>query len=630
MKTSTTLHHSFLYLSKFYSFRSKVRAQPYTNQRARARYNIRLQRVLPLGFAALFICFASTAISAQSSVKHPNKPSANNSSKESEGSSTAANKKQAVENVRGFAEQITSFKDGRSKALALTRLADVLWDYDQPYSRQLFAEAAELTKPQSGTHLSEAQALSRLRTELITVMAKRDPDMAKRLTEQAGSATEADEVGNAQTNFQIAYEAVKSQPDKSVELAKRSLESGIPPFMSFLLFKLKQRNPAAADELFLLTLQRLSAEPAVDADTLLQLGTYIFTSPRIDPKDPNSPPGTISYVGVGNVLVVDITADLPDIPPQLILEYLTTAAGALNRPLPSPEQHAKMYAAGYLLLRKAYKHAPELTSPISAAMQTLSQSVPREMTSDEAYKNLKLSPRKDLSDTLDDLDKEPDSEYRNAQYLALVYDLWQQADFAGAAKVNDKISDTETRDALSTIINFGKAARLVERGGSSLVEAENIRAKLPPGLGRAVLMLGIANSRARGRDSQRTVEALNAALADINKVNSAHRPYLLINIAGLSAQSDPALAPAILNEAIRQFNSQQGKEFDLTWNQRVELGGLWREFPLSVKGVNFDLSSSLQALVKLDPQSTVFSIRTLTDEELLARVLPALAEGMLH
>jgi len=578
--------------------------------------------------ATLFSFFSTfPAASAQSTAKPSGKSAINDSAKVSDESSAAVKKKQAVDNVRSFAELISSFTDGHSKAQALAQLADMLWDYDQPYSRRLFADAIDGTTPDSETPASEAQTLMRVRSEIITRLAKRDAEMAKRLMDQAGSTTEADEANKSRSNFQIAYEAVKTQPDKSVEFARRSLQSGVPLSMSFLLVKLRERDAAAANELFLFTLKRLYAEPAVDADTLLALGTYIFTSPNVDPK---LPPGTIRYVGVGNVLVADITSDQPNIPHGLIVEYLKTAADCLSRPLPIPEQRAKMYAAGFQLLRKAYKYAPELTSPIAAAMQWLSQDIPSDMTKDETYKNLEPTTKKDLNDLLRDIEKDPDSQYRDAQYLALIYDLWRQFDFAEAAKVNDKVSDVEAREKLSTIINFGRGARLLEKDGNALAEAENICAALSPSLERAVLKLGIASARARTRDSQRIVEALNDALVEVNKVDSVHRPYLLISIAGLSAQFAPTLAPSILSEAVRQFKSEQGTEFDLTWRQRVELGGLWREFPLRVKGINFDLNDSLRALVKLDPQGTVFSIMMLNNEELLAQMLPALASGMLH
>lgn len=332
------------------------------------------------------------------------------------------------------------------------------------------------------------------------------------------------------------------------------------------------------------------------------------------------------------MLVVDITADQPDIPRQLVVEYLRSAADVVSRPVPVPEQRAKMYAAAYLLLRKAYKHAPELTSPVSAAMQSLAQDVPREMTYDATYKNLELGPKQSLDEMLREIGKASDAGHRDAQYLALVYDLWRQSDFTNAAKVNDKISDTDARGHLETIINFGRAARLQEKGdGDSVAQAEGVGARLSPGLERAVLMLAIAGARARGRDSQRAAEVLGAVRTEISKVGSSHRPYLLIEAAGLgAAQSDVALALSALNEAVRQLNAQKAEDPDPVWKRHVKVGGLWRDFPLSVKGVNFELSRPLRALAKLDLRGTTSSVRALDNEELLARVLPALAEGMLR
>lgn len=502
-----------------------LRGKPHTFSEQRANQRANTCLVLVLSLPILFI-LAQPAALAQSALKQSDK-SPTDLAKTSE-EPAAVKRRQAVDGVRSFAELITSFKDGESKARALAQLADVLWDDDAAYSRRLFTNAIDLTMPESGTAASKAQTLGRLRSEIMARIAKRDAEMAKRLMDQTARAIDGDEGDKTRANFQIAYESLKTQPEKSIEFAKRSLQSGVPVSMSFLLAKLRERDVAAANELFLLTLQRLYAEPAVDADTLMALGTYVFTSPNLGP---NQPPGSIYNVGVGGVVVADITADRPGIPPRLVFAYLQTAAGCLNRPLPIPEQFAKMYAAGYLLLRKAYQHAPELTSPILAAMQALSPDVPPELTKDEAYKNLGSTAKKDLNETLSDIEKNANSRYRDAKYLALIYDLWQQFDFAEAARVNDKISDTEAREKLSTIINFGKAARLLEKDGNTLAEAENICAGLSPGLERAVLKLGIASARIRNRDSDQIVQALNAAFVDANKVSSVHRPYLLINIA---------------------------------------------------------------------------------------------------
>src|SRR5712671_3447683 len=111
-----------------------------------------------------------------------------------------------------------------------------------------------------------------------------------------------------------------------------------------------------------------------------------------------------------------------------------------------------MYALGHILLPEAYAYSPDLTSPIIAALQNLLQSVPAEMTQDETYKNVGAGAKKDLNDVVRDTDKNPDSKIRDARYLAVVYDLWQQSDFAEAARVNDKISNTDVRGKLSTLI----------------------------------------------------------------------------------------------------------------------------------------------------------------------------------
>ena len=479
---------------------------------------------------------------------------------------------------------------------------------------------------------------------VLALLAKRDPSLAKRVTDTARENSKTNESepteksasppafdpSEARTsNFKIAYDLLATQPDQAVRFAELSLQGGVFPYMNLLLLRLRLKNETAANALFLETLGQLVRDPTVDADTLLRLGTYVFTSPRINVNDPNAPPDTTILIGVGNLLVVDITADRPNVPPALVRAYIDAAAYVMARPVQAPEQRPRFYVTGYLLLPKAARYAPEMMSQISAAMQALIRDVPPELTEDSAYANLSTTTPKDLDENLKEIAKNPDEQYRDEQYLSLFAEFWEKRDFTAADAIASKIADKEVRGSLRTLTGFGEGARALERGNNS--EAEKIAAKLPQGMERAVLWLGLARAQVGLRDLQSAAESINFALVAARHVEDARRPLLVLSAASQLAQFDQASAQVVLGEAVKELNARKkGSLAEVELQQRIEVGGLWRYFSLQVKGVDFGLEQTLPILVKVDQEGTLNSLQNLKGVEELAQALVTIAKNILE
>lgn len=543
--------------------------------------------------------------------------------------------------VHGFVDRVQDFHDAEIRITTLARLADLLWKEDEPYARQLFLKTIDLTAAKGEPDSDESAKLNRLRLNVLALLAQRDPALAKRLIdvklegdEQSASKRPKLAPGDFDRNerrtkyFKLAYDLVATQPARSVRFAELSLQDGVFPHMNVLLLQLRPKNEAAANLLFLETLDRLVLDPNVDADTLLRLGTYVFTSPRINAADPNTPPDMTTLVGVGDLLVIDITADRPNVPRALVLSYLAAATRILMRPVALPEQRSRFYVAGYLLFPKAQRYAPDLTYQISAAMQTLIRDVPTQLTQDSTYENLTLTAPKTLDKTLSEIEKNQNEEHRDAQYLALVSDLWQNREFKAAETVAARIQNDEARTGLATIISFGKAVAALEE--QHYEEAEGIAAKLPQGVELAVLKLGFAHAYLESGDSQRALESINSALTAARHVEDARSPFLMLSSASQLTRIDSAFAHTTLREAVKEFNvDRKGSAAQAEWQQRIAAGMLWRYFPVRVKGVDLDLEQTLSALVKTDREGTMAAVNELADEEKLGRALIAVARVIL-
>lgn len=572
--------------------------------------------------ASLSLCVLTSTGFAQSttppSQKAAKKPAA---AAQENGAETLAAQKAAAR-LREFAERLLSLQDVKTKSVAAARVANLLWPFDEPYARNLYKTAFALCAPKGDAPAAEAGALLRAQAEIIALVERRDAALAKQLADSADSADkEAGASERSRVDFYNAFGLLKSDPAKAVNLVERSAQSGIPPFMQSFLIMLRLKNQAEADALFLWVLNQLAASPGEDADTLLRLGAYVFTSPKIDPADAHVPADTLIMVAVGGVLVPDLTADRPNVPPPVVRAYLKTAVEVLSRQAANTARSPSFYVACRMLLPKYERHAPDLVPAASSLLQTLAADVPPQLRQESAFESLKADAPVGLDESLERIEKEASGPRRDEQYLALVADLWERSEFTKLRAVAAKISDDEVRGQLTALINFKEAAGLLERP-ATLDEAERLAGKVPDGAERAMLWIGIMRGYARAGNAARAAQAAGTMLASVRKVGDARRPYLLLCAAGELARFDPNLARVTLVEAVRDFNEQKEEALDeVEWGQRVEAGFLSRFFPIGVKGLVCNFGEALPPLLKSDADGAIAAVETLRSEKMLAEAL---------
>jgi TonB family protein len=527
--------------------------------------------------------------------------------------------KGAVLRVRDFADRALNFKDPGAKISVLIALADLLWKFDEGYARQLFQKAYDFLL---GSQLA-GWDLTYFRQEIIGTIARHDPAMAQRLANVDSFSVGADsnDLDRAETHLIAAYKLIEDKPGKAVEFAEESLRWGVSPrIMLPFLLKLQRKDQMAADALFLKALSRLIAQPFVDGNDLLLLGTYVFTSPLED-----IPAESLQMVGVGNNLVYNISATRSSASPTLVRAYIDAAISILARPILDQKQKQLYYIAGYQLLPKVEQFAPDRSWQLLNAMASLAHDIPPALTQPSTYADLAA---KTSVSSIDEIDKMPDVERREGQYLSLAYTLWRRNEFARAREVGARIKTPSTRDQLMMMIKFGEAAKALDEGRIS--SAEELASSLPSGIERSIIWLGIARASLDEGHVQRAYEALNAALTDVRRLEGARRPYLILAAAGLLARIDPQYAVQTLSEAVRAFNAQDEEAFSrIAWTSRIEAGNLWRDFPLKVKGVEFDFNQPVLSLLAIDSDWVISILLGLQYEDILGQALVALARALL-
>lgn len=536
----------------------------------------------------------------------------------------------AVLAVRSIATRLQEVSDTKVKARALAELGDLLWKDDEPYARELFLRAYDLTKKTDQTSPAEARKLATLRKQILGPIAHRDPNLVKKLIED--QKAELTDVQRAETYLSIAYQLLESYGDAegAEGFARSSLNQGMRVGqLTVWLLELREKNPRNADLLFRDLVQTLAAQSTVQADDLLYLGTYLFTSPHGLAYGPTTRSVTI----IGGVPVPDITADRPNMPAGLVREYLAAVANVLLSETTDVREQKVRYIATYMLTPKAERVAPDLLPALWKARQMLAGQVPPAFTQPQTYANLNrpsLDDPTEIDRALEEIARLPDQTRRDVRYVSLVFALWSKGKFIGAREVTNKVSDLNAQRELNCVIDFGDAVGQLEAKSGDFGAVENVAKKLQCNLEGAILWLAIANARNEAGNKQHTREALANGLTAARSMDDAHLPYLLLNVAGQYANLDAHLGQLILREAIKEFNQQTPEEIvALNWNREITVGPLKQPFALKAKRVSFNFDKNVQALVASDAESTMATIKTLTNEPALAAGLLAVAKTIL-
>jgi hypothetical protein len=532
--------------------------------------------------------------------------------------------------VKKFAERALSFQDLRTQVVTVSRLADLLWNDDEVYARQLFSKAldacsvAEATASNIDGKISK-RGITSIRRQIIGYISRHDAKWAQRLID-SDLFSAASGYSPSQANVETAYDLARNNDNsRAVDFAERSLNGGVSPWIVGVLVELRRTDQKSADSLFLTVLNEV-ARQSVDLNTFLYLGTYLFTSPKVNPDSPTA----VSQVVVGNVLVYDITLDRPNISPALVRAYLGTGANLLGRSnsADSGGQPSLDYVTAYLLLSKAQRLAPDLVPPLVAAMEALAPKVPRDLLNGSAYKSLAANPSETTDETVSAIEKLPDEGRRDEKYLSLVASLWQKKQYGTARLVTKKISDPNIATRLAVVIDFGEAADDLIK--NDLLGAQRMAGAMPKGIERGLLWLAIADARFHAKETDQSAAALAAAVESIKALTDARRGNILLQCAGLMARLNTGTAISVLNEAIKEFNNQEpGDLAKIQWRQSIEVGKVTRVFSLKIKGVDNDYSRAMSSLASLDTTSLISELDNVTEEQSRAQLMLALASALL-
>lgn len=536
--------------------------------------------------------------------------------------------KASVGRVEDLVNTAMSFHDCRVKSRTLADLAGVLWDNDPYYSRELYVKSYNildtLPAPSNGLVIPYSSSeLTALRSFIISSLARKDSDLAVSLVDNMRStAPQPISVSLPGVVYlRAGSNLAEDSPQKAVAFAQHALINGEWKEMIWLLHKLERLDQNAADSLFLQTVASLDSQSAVDANDLLMLGTYIFTSPADD-----CPADAVQMVLLDNLPVVNILANKPGRSPRIIEAYLNEAANILSRAVSDPAKRQLNYVAARQLVSKAQEFNPSILPQLKSTMNALASDIPPKLLEQSTYANLLQKPSADnATDSLREIASVPQGDRRDAKCLSLIFSSWRQGNFDLAQTISEGITNADLRTQLITLVGFGKAAKSIGAGDEEAAVA--VVNTLPTGVERALLWLALASRYSAMGFDKLASDALRASTSDARNSKDIRQPLLLLLAGAQLSSLDPIAARTTLREAIRGFNSYDGRLRD-EWSQRVQVSSVSRDFPLYVKGVEKNIGAALKTISLNAPNLTSMVIAEVKNEEIAGAGLVALCGVM--
>jgi hypothetical protein len=492
----------------------------------------------------------------------------------------------AVSLVNALADDARMFRDPVLRARVQARAADALWETDRERARTLFrrawdeAEAADAEADRRVAEERERQERERgsfsiqtppsLRTEVLRLASRRDralgeeflaklEEARKREAENAVTSNER-QPDSAQGGGQRRPDPLDTPPavSKRLRLAIQLLDDGdteralqfadpalgavTAPALEFLA-RLRQKNPQAADERYLVLVNRAALDPAADANTASLLSSYLFT-----------PSLFVTFGPQGGSSANSWARNFPaptDIAPQLRAAYLNAAASILLRPTPPPEldQTSTGRAGWYMVIKRLLplfdQFAPDRSPALNAKLASLAPDTPegaRQPGNNAVTRGIvPEDPSRDrVQDALNRLDQAKTSEQRDAVYVDAVFSALQKKD-PRLQELLDKIEDTDLRQRVRAYVDFEAARAAVNdkdvsellrlaRGGSltsiqrawALTEAARLLSKPEPE--RAVELLDEALKEAKEHIDDAAPERVSALVAVATQLFDLDRP----------------------------------------------------------------------------------------------------------
>jgi hypothetical protein len=558
------------------------------------------------------------------------------------------------------------FKDDTTRARALARIADMLWENDQDRSRSLFRsawEAAETADAKARERALEELRQQRaanprggysfnqpasLRREVMDLVSRRDRTLTEEFLEkyrdQKARETQAEQ-GRRQNSL-VADEGTRQRLDLASDLLndgeiERALQLADPAMASInihsiaFLVRLRERNAAAADARYTAMLTSAPDNPQSEANTVSLLASYLFT--------PN-----VYVVFLPRSTTAQSGRPAPPInaPVSLRSAFFQAAAAILLRPLgdPSSTDSDSQYLALRRIMPLFDRYAPaEINRAIRGHLEALSAAASDQARNrDDQFTRAPIdglnrndqptrpgpdarNPAADEQSLLERRERANTADERDQINLQLALAMVESDDSRARAYV-EKIDDMELRNEARGYIDASIAWKLMQKKEVDRA-IELVRTGQLTHFQKAWLLSGTARLLGNG-DREKLMSLIEAATTEARRIETSDpdRPRAFLAIANVVFNLNRAAIWEAMGDAVKAANSAE----------KWEDGKI--AFRLNRKGINsshqhgfsdFDIAAIFRKLANEDYDKTVELARAIQHETPRANATIAIATAVL-
>ncbi|MGI8566852.1 MAG: hypothetical protein ACR2LZ_10270 [Pyrinomonadaceae bacterium] len=582
---------------------------------------------------------------------------------------------QAVLTLNETANDARKFEDQSHAARIQSLAADALWRFDEPAARDIFGRAWETATAHDRAAMEEtlkrdgndeAESFTSARDEVLAKIAARDVRLSEKyLRELLDEERKRDEAIEADVDAsseltpwgEMSNEGVRrleiadgllqrGDATRAAGILTPAIREGVSADLIEFMLRLRVRDAAQADAMFLTLLQTIGANvSATSTNELLLLSSYIVSPQFLVVFDESAS----QHRALSSS---PLTSRMPPVmSPELRGAFYTLAAHVLaarmNAADGSPQETAALFFATARLLPFFEREAPHLIPGLRAQYDALAGQLeaPRRdalRAQSETHTVTPKNPTDPLRPILDRLERISDKAHRDSWLLLTVNTAARQKLWTRARDMVAEIEDAEAQRTARLIIK----ARQIENLSRSYAKdapddyeraAAFVRDADVPPLLRAwgyAQAAGLAASRGK---RERAIELLSDAAIQAEAVenNSRQRVAAHVVVAKAAAISDPQRAWENLSYAVRAANALDnftGDDLSLDvlpsseWIETVVADGL----DVSVSAAPFRLDDLFATMTRLDFERALTEARTLNGNVLRASALIAVARAELE
>jgi hypothetical protein len=531
-----------------------------------------------------------------------------------------------------------TFDDDVPRITVLIRAADLIWPFEEKRARAAYSDAFELAirnfKEKGDAPRREGKLLlgtADQRYTVISAIARRDPDGAKRLTDQLlkDQQQEARDKVNKEGEVDVttperlltmASSLASSNQNIALSFARESLHYSATLHLSQFLYELATRDKFVADQFYQ---EALAAYANAPIERLLYLSSFPFGNDR---EAGDMPGYTVYRVPDGFTL----NPNLQRLFVQTILRRAQNfiddpATASFGTRVSDPEE---MWLALTRLQGRIQKSLPDLAPASDSARANLAAKLSPDSQRELRRKVDDDSPGKTAGTFDEQVEaalKNPNVDRRDEQLASAILHGSKEETLDHVLAALDKISDSSLRQPLLNLLYFDRAQAAIKDQKPG--EARKLAAKVDELDQRAFLYSRIAEESLKERaDATQAHELLEEVLEATTKApNTMVKVRALLSVAYLYTKFDMDRAVEVLAQAVQSINRIEKPDFSQQFVIRKIEGKTFASYA-SFATPGFTPENAFREIGKVDFDSTLNQASNFSDKSLRAQMTLAVVE----